>query len=109
MRLFFRLFLWMSITVLSLQGGAAMAVGQLEQPAHATMAMAGPHCHEAAHAAHAKCASCAACCVGAPALPALPPGFHAPTLSASLHAPAEAAMSSVVPATLERPPRHCFV
>ena len=125
MRVFFRLFLWLSITVLSLQGGAAMAAGQVEPAAHASMAMSGHHCHEAsaqmgsehckqtgakgAPASHAKCASCAACCIGALALPVLPPSFHAPTLSASLHAPAEAAMSSVVPSTLDRPPRHFFV
>lgn len=125
MRVFFRLLLWLSITVLSLQGGAAMAAAQVRPAAHAGMAMAGHHCHDAtaqmgaehckqagakgAPASHAKCASCAACCIGALALPALPPSFYAPPLSASLHAPAEAAMSSVVPSTLDRPPRHCFV
>jgi hypothetical protein len=125
MRLFFRLVLWMSITVLSLQGGAAMAAGRLEQAAHATMAVSGHHCHEpakqmagahckqagakGAHASHAKCASCAGCCVGILALPVLPPGFQAPFLSVSVHAPPDAAMSSVVPATLDRPPRHSFV
>lgn len=125
MRLFFRLFLWMSITVLSLQGGAAMAAGQSNKATHATMAMSGHPCHEAAGqvagghrekagakgalSAHAKCASCAGCCVGAAALPAFPPGFHAPTLTASLHALPEAAMTSFVPSTLDRPPRHSFV
>jgi hypothetical protein len=125
MRLFLRLLLWLSITVLSLQGGAAMAAAQVDPAAHASMAMSGHHCHEAsaqvrgehckqagakgAPASHAKCASCAACCIGALALPALPPSFHAAALSATLHASAEAAMSSVVPATLDRPPRHCFV
>jgi hypothetical protein len=124
MRLFFRLLLWMSITVLSLQGGAAMATGQSEQAAHATMAMSGHHCHEAAGhtvgghgktagaksalSSHAKCASCAGCCVGVPALPALQPGFHAPSLTASLHAQPEAAMTSFVPSALDRPPRHSF-
>jgi hypothetical protein len=122
MRLFFRLFLWLSITVLSLQGGAAMAAGQPEQAAHATMTMSGHHCHDAAKgtvdahrkakgalSAHAKCASCAGCCAGAAALPAFPPGFHAPSLTASLHALPEAAMTSFVPSTLDRPPRHSFV
>jgi len=125
MRMFFRLLLWMSITVLSLQGGAAMAAGQSGTAAHATMTMSGHHCHGAAGPmggahrtqagakgalySHAKCANCAGCCVCAPALPALPPSFHAASLSAALRARPEAAMSSVVPGTLDRPPRHSFI
>jgi hypothetical protein len=124
-RLFFRLFLWLSITVLSLQGGAAMAVGQTEAPAHATTTMAGPAHHHVAGrrggddcceshartpaASHAKCPACASCCVGSAAPPARLPDFHAPSTASSPHASVEAAMTSFVPATLERPPRGLFV
>jgi hypothetical protein len=125
MRLFFRLFLWLSITVLSLQGGTAMASGQAEAPAHAGMAMAGhahhhvasqsggDHCCEsdsqAPAASHAKCPACASCCVGNAAPPAQLPDFHAPSTASSPHATVEAAMTSFVPSTLERPPRDLFV
>jgi hypothetical protein len=125
MRLFFRLFLWLSITVLSLQGGAAMAIGQAEAPAHATIAMAGhahhhmasqsgaDHCREsgskAPAASHAKCPACASCCVGSAAPPAQLPDFHVPSTASSRHAKVEAAMTSFVPSTLERPPRDLFV
>lgn len=121
MRLFFRLFLWLSITVLSLQGSAALAAGQQNKAAHESMALPAHHCHQVSEhphaehciktgakgacASHAKCATCPSCCAGVAALPALPPGFHAPPLTASLHAPSEAAMTSVVPSTLDRPPR----
>ncbi|PQO98639.1 hypothetical protein C5614_11175 [Massilia phosphatilytica] len=124
-RLFFRLFLWLSITVLSLQGGAAMAIGQAEAPAHATMAMAdhahhhmvspggADHCCESGArtqaASHAKCPACASCCVGGAAPPARLPDFHVPSTASSPHAGVEAAMTSFVPATLERPPRNSFV
>ena len=121
MRTIFRLLLWLSITVLSLQGGAAMAVGQPEQAVHETVVMTGHQHHRAAAQAdgghcteadsktvvssHAKCAVCVSCCVGAGAPPGLLPTFHAPPFSSSLHALAEAAMTSFVPPALERPPR----
>jgi len=116
MRAFFRLFLWLSIAVLSLQGGAAMAIGQAEAPMHATVAMAG-HAHhhgcksgsKAPAASHAKCPACASCCAGGAAPPAQLPDFHVPSTASSPHARAEAAMTSFVPATLERPPRDAFV
>jgi hypothetical protein len=124
-RLFFQLFLWLSITVLSLQGGAAMAMGQAEAPAHAMMAMDGhAHHHVAAQsgadhccesgakgqaASHAKCPACASCCVGGAAPPAQLPDFLVPSTASSLHGSAEAAMTSFVPSTLERPPRDLFV
>jgi hypothetical protein len=124
-RLFFRLFLWLSITVLSLQGGAAMAIGPAEAPAHATMAMAGhahqhvasqsgaDHCGESGSktpaASHAKCPACASCCVGSAAPPAQLPDFHVPSAACPPHAGVEAAMTSYVPGTLERPPRDLFV
>jgi hypothetical protein len=114
MRVVFRFLLWLSITVLSLQGGAAMAAGhemaapkpavsdhcKPAKPASASPASASP--------AHAKCAACADCCIGASAPPALPPGFHVPSLAAALHALPEAAITSFIPATLERPPRNDF-
>lgn len=124
MRLFFRLFLWLSITVLSLQGGAAMAVTQLDKTAHQTSVaagchhqasahMVGEHCHKAdqqhAGSSHAKCATCPACCGGAAAPPAPPPAFHSPSLVFSVHDMPEATMSSFVPATLDRPPRRSSV
>jgi hypothetical protein len=124
-RLFFRLVLWLSITVLSLQGGAAMAIGQAEAPAHATMAMARhAHHHVASEsredhccasgaktpaASHAKCPTCASCCCGSAAPPARLPDFHMPSPACSPHAGVETAMTSFVPATLERPPRDLFV
>jgi hypothetical protein len=125
MRTFFRLFLWLSISVLSIQGGAAMATGQREQAAHETIQMAG-HCHHrsveqsvlehrrkigstTSPSSHTKCAACASCCVGAAAPPALLPTLHAPLLASTLHALAEVAMTSVFPSALERPPRHLFV
>jgi hypothetical protein len=133
-RLFFQLFLWLSVTVLSLQGGAAMAAGQMdigqaEAPAHAhatmNMAMADhahdhvvsqsgkDHCCEsgakARAASHAKCTACASCCAFSTAPPAQLPDFHAPSTACLPHAGAEAAMTSFVPATLERPPRASFV
>jgi hypothetical protein len=124
-RLFFRLFVWLSISVLSLQGGAAMAIGQAEAPAHASMAMAGhahhhmasrsggDHCCESAAkapaASHAKCPACASCCVGGAAPPAQLPDFHVPSTACSPHAGVEAAMTSFVPAPLDRPPRNLFV
>jgi hypothetical protein len=119
-RLFFRLFLWLSISVLSLQGGAAMAIGQAEAPAHATMAMpmtmAG-HAHhhgcesasKAPAASHAKCTACSSCCVGSAAPPVQLPDFHLPSTASSPHARVEAAMTSFVPSALERPPRASFV
>jgi hypothetical protein len=125
MRLFFRLLLWLSITVLSLSGGAAMAVGQAEIPAHGTVAATGHQHHQAAEQSggehcskhvsksaaspHAKCAACATCCVGSAAPPSPTPTFHAPPLASSLRANPEAAMTSFVPPILERPPRLDFV
>lgn len=125
MRSFFRLLLWLSMTVLSFQGSAAMAAGQSDRPAHETTVMVGHQHHQtagqtdtehcgksgskAAVSLHAKCAACASCCVGATAPPALLPTFHAPLFTSSLHAIAEAAMTSFVPSTLERPPRLDFV
>ncbi|WP_075792621.1 hypothetical protein [Massilia putida] len=124
MRSFIRFFLWLSITVLSLQGGAAMACGQAETAAHATvLASAHRHHQDTAHAgaghcgkaaaktaasSHGKCSACASCCVGAAALPVRLPTFHAPSSDSSLPAIAQAAMTSVVPAALERPPRASF-
>lgn len=125
MRMFFRLLLWLSITVLSLQGGAAMAVGQAEAASHESVTKTshrhhqaaeqsgGEHCNEpgskAAASPHAKCAACASCCVGAAAPPALPATLHTPSLASALHAIQEAAMTSFVPSTIERPPRDLFV
>jgi len=129
MRLFFRFLLWLSITVLSFQGSAAMAIGQAAETAH-TMAAATGHQdqqhqqHAEAHggathcgehgsktklSSHDKCPACAACCAGSAAPPALPPAFHTPPLAASHHANPEAAMTSFVPSMLERPPRDSFV
>ena len=120
MRSLIRLLLWLSITVLSFQGGAAMAVGQPVPTAHRVALMTihhhqaveqtgHGHCNKAGSKAvmssHAKCASCASCCVGAVAPPALLPTLHAPPLVSSPHAMADTAMTSVVPSTLERPPR----
>lgn len=125
MRVFFRFILWLSITVLALQGGAAMAIGQAETPAHEMMAMTGnahhhaaslsggDHCRESCSKApaspHAKCPTCASCCVGSAAPPAQLPSVHAPSAASSPHISAEAAMTSFVPSTLERPPRGLFV
>jgi hypothetical protein len=125
MRTFFRLLLSLSITVVSFQGSAAMAIGQPEQAAHEMVAVTDhehhqaveqtgeEHCSEAgsktATLSHAKCPVCANCCVGAAAPPALPPTFHAPPLTSSLHALAEVSKTSFVPSTLERPPRRDFV
>jgi len=115
MRLFFRLFLWLSISVLSLQGGAALAIGQAEAPAHHRMAShdGEHHCCESGAkspaASHAKCPAGASCCVGSAALPARLPDFHMPTPASSPHAGVDAPMTSFVPATLERPPRSWFV
>jgi len=123
MRSLFRLLLWLSITVLSLQGSAGMAAGKLEQPAHETMVMTGhhhqsagqtgaEHCSESGSkvaSSHAKCATCVSCCVGAAAPPALLPPLHVPPLASSTYAIAEAAMTSIVPSALERPPRFDFV
>ena len=115
MRLIFRLFLWLSITVLSLQGGAALAIGQAEAPArHQVAAQDGAdHCCEsgskAPAASHAKCPACASCCVGSAALPARLPAFHMPSTASAPHAGVDAAMTSFVPSTLERPPRSSFV
>jgi hypothetical protein len=125
MHMFFRLLLWLSITVLSLQGGAAMAVGQAEASAHESVATTGHRHHQAAEQSdtehcskpgakaaaspHAKCATCASCCVGAAAPPALPSTLETPSLASVLHALPEAAMTSFVPSTIERPPRDLFV
>jgi len=124
MRSFFRLLLWLSITVLSFQGGTAMAIGQPDRPAHETMVMASHQHHQDAEQAgaehcskagskvissHAKCATCTGCCVSTAAPPALSPTFHAPPFASLRHAIAEAAMTSFVPSTLERPPRLDFV
>jgi hypothetical protein len=125
MRVFFRLLLWLSITVLSLEGGAAMAVGQAEATAHESVATTShshhqaaeqsdtEHCSEpgskAAASPHAKCATCASCCIGAAALPALPSTLQTPSLASVLHTLPEAAMTSFVPSTIERPPRGLFV
>jgi hypothetical protein len=124
MRLFFRLLLWLSITVLSFQGSAAMAIEQAEAPAHETLAATahkhhqsaeqnsaehcGKHDSKAATSAHAKCTACATCCVGSAAPPSLTPSIHTPPLASSLHVNAEAAMTSFVPSALERPPRRLF-
>lgn len=121
MRPFFRLVLWLLITLLSLQGSAALAAGQAEQPMPDAMVMtchavhraaapvAGEHCDKSgAHGAHAKCAACAGGCVGA-APPALAPAFHAAPLVSSLPARPEAAMTSIDPLPLKRPPRASFV
>ena len=124
MRTFFRLLLWLSITALSLQGSAAMAIGQPEQAAHGVVVTTGSH-HQAAEqtggehcgkpdshsvlSLHAKCTVCANCCVGAVAPPALLQALHVPPLTSSLHAIAEVSMKSFVPSTLERPPRRDFV
>jgi hypothetical protein len=118
MRAVFRFLLWLSITLLSLQGGAAMAAhgNGTQALAHAMaaheQAAVPDHCKQAKQAkgalakpAHAKCASCASCCAGISAPPAMVPGFHAPALAAPLHARPEAAMTSFIPSTLERPPR----
>jgi hypothetical protein len=115
MRLFFRLFLWLSISVLSLQGGAAMAHGEAEGHAHHQVAAqdGAHHCCEsdakAPAAAHAKCPACAGCCAGSAAPPARLPDFPMPSPASSPHAGVDAAMTSFVPATLERPPRPLFV
>jgi hypothetical protein len=125
MRVFFRFILWLSITVLCLQGGAAMAIEQAGAPAHDMVATTdharhhaasqsgGDHCSESCSKApasmHAKCPTCASCCVGSAAPPAQLPGFHAPSAASSPHVGAEAAMTSFVPSTLERPPRGLFV
>lgn len=116
MRLFFRLFLCLSITVLSLQGGAALAIGQAEAHAHHPVAVqdgADHHCCEsgskAPAASHAKCPACAGCCAGSAAPPARLPDFAMPATASSPHAGVDAAMPSFVPATLERPPRASFV
>ena len=125
MRSLFRLLLWLSITVLSLQGSAAMAIGKTEKIVHETVVTTahqhhqaaeqsvGEHCskHDSKTAAspHAKCGACAACCVGGAAPPGLTPSFHTPPLASSLHANPEAAMTSFVPSGLERPPRDLFV
>jgi hypothetical protein len=115
MRLFFRLFLCLSITVLSLQGGVAMAIGQAEMHAHHQVASqhGADHCCEsgskAPAASHAKCPACAGCCAGGAAPPARLPDFHMPSPASSPHAGVDAAMPSFVPATLERPPRASFV
>jgi hypothetical protein len=133
MRTFFRLLLWLSITVLSFQGSAAMAIGQAEgsvhemvtatahqyhhatnvghsQPAeHSGGEHCGKHDPNSAASAHAKCATCTNCCIGGAALPSLAPGFHAPSLTSSPHANLDAAMTSIVPAPLDRPPRASFV
>jgi hypothetical protein len=121
----FRLLLWLSITVLSFQGSAVMALGQAEEPVHemvvatgqqhyqAASQSGGEHCSEhdskAAASPHIKCAACANCCVASAAPPALTPTFHAPPLPSSLHANPEAAMTSFIPSALERPPRAFFV
>ena len=130
MRLFFRLLLWLSISVLSFQGGAAKACGHMEQAQRAIAVVSGHQHHQAAAAtsdahcgkagakahgashhgsSHSKCANCASCCVGAVALPAMPPGLHAPSLAAAPDAIPEAAIISIVPSALERPPRRLFV
>lgn len=121
MRSLFRFFLWLSITVLSFQGSAAIACGQTGMPAHETMlvrihqhdqAIVQPdteHCHKTGAnpiSSHAKCAACASCCAGAAAPPALLPALHLPLLASPLQALAEAAIKSTVPSTLDRPPRH---
>lgn len=127
MRLFFRFLLWLSITVLSFQGSAAIAIGQGEVPVRememvvatadqhhqAAAQNNGEHCSEhgskTAASTHAKCAACASCCVGSAAPPGLTPTFHTMPLASTLHANPEAAMTSVVPSILERPPRRLFV
>jgi len=125
MRVFFRFLLWLSITVLSFQGGAAMAFGQPEKAVPETTIMADhqqhqavdnddqDHCSEVGSknvtSSHAKCTACASCCVGASAPPALLPTHHLPLLASSLRAVADTPMTSVVPAALERPPRRLFV
>jgi hypothetical protein len=123
MRSLFRLLLWLSITVLSFQGSAAIAAAQLDRPAHETMVMTGhshhqgversaaEHCSKADSkmvSPHTKCAACASCCVGAAAPPARLPALHVPPLASFQHPAAEASMTSIVPAGLERPPRPDF-
>lgn len=125
MRSLFRLLLWLSITVLSVQGSAAMAIGQADKTAYETVVTTAHQHHQAAEQSasehcskhdskttaspHAKCAACAACCVGSAAPPGLTPSLHTPPLASSLHANPEAAMTSFVPSALERPPRDLFV
>jgi hypothetical protein len=124
MRLFFRFLLWLSMTVLPFQVGAAMAIAEPAQVGYGTVVMAGHQQHPAAErtdgehcsqgdskattSSHAKCGDCASCCVGAAAPPALLASFHAPPLASSPQAIAEAAMTSIVPSGLERPPRPDF-
>lgn len=120
MRLFIRLFLWLLITVLSLQGGAAIAMEAAEQPAHEAMVMSGHMDHQAAAhgddahckscskspaSPHAKCPACASSCIGSAAPPALPQAFYVPPLVSLLHLRPETAMTSFIPAPLKRPPR----
>jgi hypothetical protein len=128
MRSFLRFLLWLSITVLSFQGSAAMAIGELGAPAHGAMIMTASQHHESAGhtvkqadedhcgkagakvlAPHAKCAMCASCCVGTAAPPFLLPTVHALPSTSLLHPVAQAAMTSVFPSVLERPPRPAFV
>jgi hypothetical protein len=127
MRALLRLLLLLSITVLSFQGGIAMAAVHSEgvvqsmpgmtsaqhHQAHQAAGQASPdHCRNAdstaASPSHTKCAACASCCAGASAPPALLPGFHAPLLASSRRGVPEASMTSFVPSTLERPPRGNF-
>jgi hypothetical protein len=124
MRLFFRFLLWLSMTVLPFQGSTAMAIGQSAQVGYGTAVMAdhqqhpaaertgGEHCTQgdskATTSSHAKCGDCASCSVGAVAPPALLPPLHVLPLASSLHPIEEAAMTSIVPAGLERPPRLDF-
>lgn len=113
LRRLFRFLLWISITVLSFQGSAAMAFGQHDHVHVVTMAAShhqdAGHCHEsdgkAPAIAHAKCATCPGCCPGAAAPPALAPVLQLPATAGSPRALPQAAITSFIPATLERPPR----
>jgi hypothetical protein len=124
MRLLFRFLLWLSITVLSLQGSAAMTMGHAEgdmrgmvvRPCHEHHRSAElrvlahrKHSPDVVASLHAKCPACASCCIGTAPPPALLPNFYPPARATLPHANSDVAMTSFISATLERPPRDSFV
>jgi hypothetical protein len=124
MRLLFRFLLSLSITVLSLQGSAAMSMGYSKGNVHETVVTPRHEHHRTAElhvpehrkhgsnvvaSLHAKCPACASCCIGSAPPPALLPSFYPPGQASSPHANSEVAMTSFISATLERPPRDSFV
>jgi hypothetical protein len=113
------LLLWLLISLLPIQGMAAVIsascalAATAESSQHAEHHAAPSHCpsdniedtSDAATAHHAACSACAACCVGASA----PPSMLAPAAS---HAMSESCFTALgilggdfIPAGLERPPR----